>query len=1625
VLTSAGAAHADATPGSLVPMDSPVDNPTPADTSTLPLPAAQLTSDQQASLQAARVSAAATGKPVVAQALTTEASTVSVQPSGRLVYNASVLPTRVKRGKSWVPIDTALKATPGGGFAPKAAPGSVTFSGGGTVPLVTMNATGTTSLALTWPTALPKPTVSGSTLTFASVLPSVDLKVTATALGGFTQTLVVKTPAAAANPALATLKIGIRAHGLKVNSDGHGNLDATAPSGNVLFQAPAPAMWDSSSTTATPAKAPAAGGTSRSAAATVSDPAPALPSTATTAGSAAHIAPIGVRVSGNTLALTPNKALLTSKSAAYPLFIDPTWVPIWQTGYKQHFDEVQQGCSTAKNFDSTQYGDPAAGDNTFWDCLGIERSYYQLSIPSQIYGAKIMNAAFNLKETYSASCSTSDAIHVGWSGAINGNTTWQNAPSNKYLATANFGPACKSQPSAGFNITSTIGSAASNRWSNLTLSVTNTNESDGTYLKRFATNPTFSIEYDHAPSGPWHLDASVSGQDLGCDTTAPYPALGKMDSVSPVTLSNRVYDADADPTQTAYQYWVDGSSTKTTVYSVNGVANWGTASAAIPGTFISGMKDNTVIDWQPVWVSDGNQSTAYPAGSVCHFVSMQGTPSIRLTLLSSGAENTPAKFQLASTNTQDPAVKFVYALDVPPPISNAPASQTVAASSGTATVTTVPMGAGTHTFYAQGYDAAGNASVQGELTFAVASATSITYSSLAAAFNNTGVSDESTPTSANLDGTGNSLSLQQMRTAGWAAATSQTTQVTIDGANFTLPAYGNGKHDNVLADNQTITYPSQGTAGDDLVLLTTGTYAFATQSPANSATTNTAPLTPAGAAIAGSNCTVGNWNVRDCAGATGTLNYSDGTTQSYDLSVPDWASTSGALATAMTMDYRNTAAGKAALPVHIYAYSIHLKAGAKLASITLPDVSGPANPGTATADPTNIAGNPLGSPIGDGVPALHVMGLALRNTTTPTTGNTWTGAWSAPAENQYAYTGPTAFSQQTWRTAITPSVTGTGVRIHLSNQQSKTALSITSVTVAEQAAAGTATTGTVTSPTLSPVAAAAPVAVTFGGTKPITIPAGGDAYSDAVTGFAVSPSTPLLVSIAVSAAPTVEGHLFPSGAHSWLTAKGAGDHTADTVGTTFTATGALSLSSTNIVSGIDTVTTGNQPTVAVLGDGYVNPYSGGTINTSPPSLSDSIASALAPSAHPYGVVNDGIENNSLNTDASGNSGRAALARLDRDLLQTPGLQTVVIDQGLVDTLAGQSESQMVTAYQNLQAQLLDWGIKVVYTTLTPCQGYSACTTTIDATRQDLDDTMVYTWASVTPGLSQTVATEDIDASVATTNPRPDGPTSFTSNAGDLISEALAANYTTGDHVNVTPLANTVMAQAIALSDLNIQNVPLPNPTLNAQNHWALAEGQGSSAADNVNDAPLSLTGITWGTDSTLTTADSKTSNPTGTRPAFDGSTSYASSGAPNIDTDQSYTVDLWVKLGALTSTTQWAASQSDGTNPTFALGYDGTTKQWTYTALNADGTVSTITSGSNGTTATTGWTELTASFDNNAKVMYLDVNGVQAGTTPLTPAPYNSALGDFTLGAATTGAPGAETLSGQLNGALSDVTYLA
>lgn len=153
-----------------------------------------------------------TGKPVVVSSLTTETSQVTAEPNGQFQLTSARGPVRAETASGWKPIDTTLHANADGSFSPNVTTLPITFSGGGNTSLVSI---GTSALGIdtSWSANLPVPTVSGDTVTYANVRPGVDLVLTAEP-DGFTQTLVVKTPAAAQGivnnpPALTTHGNGV------------------------------------------------------------------------------------------------------------------------------------------------------------------------------------------------------------------------------------------------------------------------------------------------------------------------------------------------------------------------------------------------------------------------------------------------------------------------------------------------------------------------------------------------------------------------------------------------------------------------------------------------------------------------------------------------------------------------------------------------------------------------------------------------------------------------------------------------------------------------------------------------------------------------------------------------------------------------------------------------------------------------------------------------------------------------------------------------------------------------------------------------------------------------------------------------------------------------------------------------------------------------------------------------------------------------------------------------------------------------------------------------------------------------------------------------------------------------
>jgi beta-glucosidase len=198
------------------------------------------------------------------------------------------------------------------------------------------------------------------------------------------------------------------------------------------------------------------------------------------------------------------------------------------------------------------------------------------------------------------------------------------------------------------------------------------------------------------------------------------------------------------------------------------------------------------------------------------------------------------------------------------------------------------------------------------------------YSSLAAAYDNAGISDNSNPAAANFDGTGESFSAQALA-AGTPTPLTPGGQATFGGTTFTWPTPV-GASDNVISDGQIIDLSGSGT---DLGFLGAGAFG--------------------------------------AASGTGTITYTDGTTQSFSLVMADWynnAPVAGDQIATTTSSWNSSGSSQVQHPVSIYFASVPLDQSKTVASVTLPVVS---------------------SGVGNGVTALHVFAMAV-GSGTPTSG---------------------------------------------------------------------------------------------------------------------------------------------------------------------------------------------------------------------------------------------------------------------------------------------------------------------------------------------------------------------------------------------------------------------------------------------------------------------------------------------------------------------------------------------------------------------------------------------------------------------------------------------------------------
>ncbi|EKX69376.1 SGNH/GDSL hydrolase family protein [Streptomyces ipomoeae] len=163
--------------------------------------------------------------------------------------------------------------------------------------------------------------------------------------------------------------------------------------------------------------------------------------------------------------------------------------------------------------------------------------------------------------------------------------------------------------------------------------------------------------------------------------------------------------------------------------------------------------------------------------------------------------------------------------------------------------------------------------------------------SLEQIFDNRAVSDDTRPAEADFDGSGGSLSAQDLTAAGWTPGRS----LTVQGARLTWPRRTAGEPDNVRAAGQSVRVRGR---GDALALLVAGT--------------------------GGTDAT-----------GTGTVHYSGGTRSSYRLTAPDWR-TGPLAAKAVALPHINTPGGQLAEKARLYVVTVPIVRGRAVTSVTLP-----------------------------------------------------------------------------------------------------------------------------------------------------------------------------------------------------------------------------------------------------------------------------------------------------------------------------------------------------------------------------------------------------------------------------------------------------------------------------------------------------------------------------------------------------------------------------------------------------------------------------------------------------------------------------------------------------------------
>ncbi|MEV4058106.1 LamG domain-containing protein [Amycolatopsis sp. NPDC049688] len=611
--------------------------------------------DEAAAFAAARRQ----GTPVEVANLTTETKRVLAEPNGLLGAELSAVPTRVRRGDKWVPVDPTLTPSRDGGIRPKATVADLAFSGGGNAPLVQFARDGK-RLSLSWPGRLPKPSLKDGTATYHDVLPGVDLVMRAQ-VDGYEQHLVVRNSTAARNPALRAIAFTLKTEGVRVETDPAGRLRVDDGAGKPVFVSPSATMWDAR-------------------------------------GPQVASAAVGVAVDGATLQLKPDTAMLTDPATRFPVVVDPDMNGWHQTMWAKVFS----GHSGDSYVNGTNDADAWAKSGKCYgsDCngIGVARTYFQFDT-SFLAGRAITGLAFDTTVVHGPACTTytHQIYYADW--GLGWDTSWSNMPTGHWVSDAGVGggDSCGGYQSVRFS----IGTENINPGGVSTYFMRAQSETDVNAWRRFDVPSTvLRVWYNTRPNPPYEMKTDPP-LPAPCHWCGGVPYVGD----NSIRLLSRLSDPDAnDQVRPIWDIYGGPSDHRD--------AGPYQASGAYFSTDVDlRSRNDQRITWT-VWGSDGQDGGDWRNGPGPFIVDQVGVdkppevsaPLYREDNLWHGGVGVPDTFTFGANGVTD-VDHFLYGWNDPPST-----SVDADALGGKAAVKLTPPGDGPRDLFVQSVDRAGHRS---------------------------------------------------------------------------------------------------------------------------------------------------------------------------------------------------------------------------------------------------------------------------------------------------------------------------------------------------------------------------------------------------------------------------------------------------------------------------------------------------------------------------------------------------------------------------------------------------------------------------------------------------------------------------------------------------------------------------------------------------------------------------------------------------------------------------------------------------------------------------------------------------------------------------------------------------